>query len=478
MKKAFITLIVILLCFITVLSGCGLGTEIVHNKDKNNGGTVNGGHEGPDDPFKPGEPEVSRDYTVTVYYKNALFDPGETEITVVWRNSVFIKKELLGADGKANAGELSGDYNVYLEGLPDKYAYNPGGTTATDEQRNVAIILTDIRKPVSGTGTGMYQCFQVKYDGTYRAEVKGDGKYVFYEYTPTSEGWYKIESWVNVYADVVDPYIQKYNGNSAWKTPGDIVTGGGFQLAGGFTKNFRYDVQIGKQYVGNAFTFAVTAASKYNEYPVKVDFAITYIGEYRDSYYDVRKPRAEEATVKAEEPAEGETFVWSDMGTTVFDMDNYRFNENTGFYHRYDSELYAEDSLGYGVGYGPILYCSIRKAIPCYSLINSLYTANAVSTPYGIVNYLLVYNSWLEEEQKYVTLDYQDFIRLDYANVCNSQGYCYVTPELKDFLQLFAETNELWTDGVDDFNTGTPERKGYFAKQDALWLFACGFYSK
>lgn len=481
MKKRFITLFICLLCTVFVFSGCGLGSYITNNKDKGNGGILNpGGPNGSGGPENPGKPAESNDYTATVYYNNKVFDPGDYEITVVWRNSLSIVKEPLGADGKANAGVLDGDYNVYLEGLPDIYSYNPGGTMATDDQKNVAILITDIRKPVSGTGTGMYNCFVVNHDGTYRAEVKKEGQYVFYQYAPMSEGWYKIESWVNAYDDEVDPYIQRYGGTFANKWPEELITAGGFQLAGGFTKNFRYDVQIAKQYVGNTFTFAVTAASKFNEFPVKVDFAITYMGEYRDSYYDVRTVRAKEATVQAAEPEPGETFKFADMGTYTFDMANYKFNDETGLYHRYDTVLYADNSYGYGVGYGPVLYCNIKNAIPSYTRINSLYTAHAVSTPYGTDNFLLFYNVWLEDEQKHVTLDYKEFIRQDYGNVCNSQGYCYVTTELKEFLQDFAMQRELWTDGVDEPLPGeyfTPEHRGYFAKQDALWLFACGFYS-
>ena len=492
MKKKLITLFICFLCFITVLSGCNLGSFIVNNKDKGGNTVTPGDSNDPDDPDIP--PVVSYDYTVTVYYNNLPFKPGDNDITAVWYSNEGIFRAPLGKDGKANAGVLYGDYYVYLEGLPSKYTYNPGAYKATDDERNVTILLTDIKKPVSGDGSGYYigtGVYVVNDDGTYRAEIKTDGQEVYYQYTPTSSGWYKIESWVNVFEDSVDPVVTRWAGNSQFVQRAEEYKDGGFALEGGYTKNFRYDVQVGETYVGNAFTFSVTAASKFSEYPVYVDFAIVYIGKYKSSEEDVRIIRAKEAKVKAAEPQANETFVWADWDpwakdpdkayTLTFDASNFKYNEDTGFYHHYSMELYGEGDYGtydYGKGYGPRLLCSIKNPIKSCSLIPTLFDANAVVTPYGKVNYLLIYNVWLEAEQAYVTHDYQEFIRTDYGNRCNSKGYCYVTPELKNYLQLFAEENGLWTDGVDDFNKETPERKGYHANQDSLWLFACGFYKK
>ena len=490
MKKRILAILISLLCFATVFSGCGLGTYVTNNKTKdpttsNNPNNPNNPNK-PDDPDDPDDPDVNdKDYTATVYYNNRIFKPGDKdEITVVWRNSGGIVRVPLGENGKANAGVLDGDYYVYLEGLPQTYTYNPSAYVATEKESKVTIMVTDVSKPISGDGKGLYKddgCYSVKYDGTYRAKVSNAGQMVYYEYTPMAGGWYKLESWVNVFEDRVNPYIVKYDGSSAFKFNPVIIEDGGFQLDGGFTKNFRYDVKIDKTEVGNAFTIAIKADSKFNEYPVYVDFAITYVGEYSSGYSDVRTVRAKQAKTKAAEPEADETFTWADMGTKVFSMDNFKFNEDTGYYHRYDSELFADNSYGYGAGYGPILLCSIKKKLPSYDIYNkvtTLYTAHNVQTERGPVNFLLLTNIWLEDEKKYVTCDYQDFIRTDYGGKCNSEGYCYVTQELKEFLQEFAVQKGLWTDGIDDFNTNTPESKGYYAQVDAFWLFACGFYTK
>lgn len=494
MKKKIITFIICLLCAITLFSGCGLGSYVTNNKDKGPQGTVTpGGHTKPEDPDNPpvdpdNPPAERNDYTATVYYNNTIFNPGNHTVTVVWRNSETIKRAELGSNGKAQVEDIEGDFNVYLEGLPSNYSYDPSAYVATETERDVTILITDVKQIKVGTGEGLYRddgCYIVNYDGTYRAEVKAENIYVYYEYTPTEPGWYKIESWVNAYEDEVDPFLQRYIGSSSYKNPGEMYEDGGFALEGGFTKNFYYEVKVDKSEVGNSFTFAISAVSKFSNYPVYVDFVIAYLGEYSSSYSDVRMITAQRARGTAKDPAAGEHFEWADMGTKVFDMDNYKFNPNTGHYHRYSLELYGNNPLGFGAGFGPRLYCAIKKALPSYNLIPSLYDAHSVPTERGPVNFLLRYNVWLEDEKKFVTYNYEKFIRnssspLGYGATCNKDGCCYVTEELKEFLQAFAEGNQLWTDGVElrAGAMGTPEANKYIAKQDALWLFACGFYTK
>ena len=150
MKKKFLTLLIAALCTVTLFSGCGLGSFVTNGKPKDPPPVTDPDNpnnpDNPDNPNKPDVPEIpSTHYTVSVYYNNKLFNPGETEINVVWRNDNEVKKVLLGADGKADAGELDGDFGVYLEGLPSKYTYNPSAYTATSEERKVTILLGSIR---------------------------------------------------------------------------------------------------------------------------------------------------------------------------------------------------------------------------------------------------------------------------------------------------------------------------------------------
>lgn len=475
MKRKIFAVLLIFVCAVFCFVACNNGKYI------ENPGVPNGTHQLPSVPSTPQNPgdDVGGEtdgFTVTVYYNNAVFDPGELEIYVVWINDVQIKRVLLGKDGKADAGELDGRFGIYLEGLPSRYSYNPSGYFATSDARDVSILLTDIRSPERGNGNSLYVsqgCYEVIYDGTYRVILDNPSQVFYYEYATTNAGVYSVESWVNAYDNEINPYVVQYWGSSQFKYNPQRQDGGGFSLAGGYTKNFRFEYRVDKSEVGGSFTFAVGAESRSSAYPVVVDFHIKYEGEYSADYSDVREKRATQATTKAEEKKDGETFVYADLGTKVFNMSNFKFNEKTGYYHRFDAREYADDPFGYGGGYGPILCCMLKKKVPCYST-TSIYNAHAVG-PYS-ANYLIIYNCWVEEEKKYAVYDYVKFIREDYASVCNKDGACYVTEELKELLQKFAINHSLYTDGVSAV-AGSPEAKGYSANQDALWLFACGFYS-
>ena len=502
MKKKLISFIALLTALVSFSFGCDAGKYIDSSGNKRPDTTVTPDDK-PNEPG-PGTPEVEeKNYKVSVYFGGELFLPGETDINVVWRNDNKIVRVPLGADGRADAGELDGDFYVYLEGLPSEYVYDCNGYIATADEPRVSINLESLQIPVSGNGEGLYSnmgCFQLQYDGIYRAIVKGEFTRVYYDYKPTAAGYYSIEANVNIFDDEINPLIDIYSGNAQFKVFIRTIDDGGSYLDGGYTKNFRYEVHLDKNEVGNAFSFAVGAQSRNKSYPVDVDFRIKYEGEYSSGYTDIRVKRADEAYFTALPPAPGEKFYFADTcpRTTkdaaayaektggddirtakIFDARYFKYNPNTGFYHYYNEEMYGDNHLGYGAGFGPFLACAITKIIPSYE-VTTLYNANFVGLGQ---NFLKLTNIWIEEEQKYATFDYTDFIRTDYYRVCNSDGVCYVTRELKEFLQIFAEHHGLYKDGIIDSDSEvgedyvrTPEELGYSANQDALWLFACGFY--
>lgn len=462
MKRKAIAVLMIFICVLFCLAGCNSGKFIESGKNNVNK---------PDLPDVPVDPDGGEDkYSVSVYYNNTPFNPGDNEVYAVWINDTQVKKAPLGSDGKAETDGLDGQYGVYLEGLPTKYAYNPCGYGATSSARDTAILLTDTLTPERGDGSGLYAsngCYQMSLEGTYRTVIERKDQVVYYEFAPTGVGRYSVESWVNAYDNRIDPYVIRYSGTSANKFNPQRQDDGGFSYAGGYTKNFRFEYGIAEGGVGATFTFAVGAESKDDVYPIIVDFHIKNEGNYSDEYSDVRIKTAEEAKTKAAEKSADEEFIYADLGTKVFDMSNYRYNEQTGFYHYYNAQEYAASG-----GFGPILCCNLKGSLPSYDT-TTLFNANVVGP--NQTNYLRLAKWWLEEENKFIVYDHTDFIREDYARMCNSDGMCYVTRELKEFLQKFAENHSLYTDSYGTV-MGTPEEKGYSANQDALWLFACGFY--
>lgn len=490
MKKKIISLIIAFLCTAACFSGCELGSYIESgNKNPPGTSTNPGGNEpGGDNPGGETPDDTKTHYKVNVIYNNERFYPGDLDIYVVWRNEYSVVRYPLGADGTADAGELDGDFRVYLEGLPSKYAYNPNAYTATSDSRFVSILLTDIIEPANASradGKNKYVnlgCYNLKYDGIYRAYLDGErtdeeNGVLFYEYTPTAAGYYSIVSLVNVYDDDINPKIDIWGGTMAFKWYQRTLDGGGASIPGGYTKNFRYEVRISASEVGGSFTFAVHAASKTNAFPLYVDFEIKYEGDYTSSYENVLTKRAQERLYKAPDPKPNERFEFADIGTKQFSMNNFRFSDVDNRYHHYSMEYYADDPYGIGAGYGPALLCAITPKIPSYT-VTTLYNANFVGLG---SNYLKIFDCWIEELNAYGIYDYTEFIRTDYYGACNSYGYCYVTRELKEFLQLFAINQALFTDGMNSDTQleggATPEALGYYANEDSMWLFACGFYT-
>ncbi|MDE6059173.1 MAG: hypothetical protein K2G44_03940 [Clostridia bacterium] len=487
MKKKLIAIILAICCLVFCLSACDLGSYVNNGNDSSNTTNPNNPDkpvdpDNPDNPDDPEKPDTSSHYTLKVYYNNHPFNPGSSQITAVWSGD-SIKRVELDENGTADAGELDGSFGVYLEGLPDKYTYNPNEYETSETARNVVILLIDVKQPVRGDGKGLYAsqgCYSVRYDGTYRTQIDKEGDVRYYDYTPMEPGWYSVTSWASVYADEINPFINIYAGSAFFKILDKTVDNGGVELPGGYTKNFRYECRFDASEVGNSFCFAVGASSKSNQYPVYVDFEIKYEGEYTSPSSDVREVRAEEAKYPAPPIKAGETFSFIDFGTKVFDSSYVRYNEDTKRYHYYSMELFGDnymDGEGYngaGKGYGPYLLCAISKSIPSYTT-TTLYNANAVGDVK--TNYLWLYNMPIEEDgrEKLVTLDYTKFIREDYYAKCNSDGVCYVTKELKDFLQSFAEKRYLFSDGL-TAEEGTPEDSGYLTRNNGSWLFACGIY--
>lgn len=435
-------------------------------------------------------PSADTPYTVSLFYKNKAFAPGDAEIEVIWQSidSDTVVTVPLDENGEAGAGVLDGDFNVYLSGLPETYSYDPNIYKATGNSRHVDINIVEITQPVRGDGgvnskpaLSVYQsggCYVVNYQGTYRATVE-KGQTLYYEYQPTTAGRYVVETWVNVYDDEINPVMEIWGGTVAYKWLQETRDTGGAALDGGFTKNVKYEINLAN--VGPSYTFGISAVSKTGEYPVTVDFCITYEGPY-DKERDVTKViDAEEAKYQPKPKSDGLTFHYANMDTMVFNENHYAYDGDMGVWRVYDPEKYADND-----GWGPYLCAIITETIPCYSE-TTLYEAYQVggSPGQGPFYNRLRPKVWDDEVGGYVTYDYEAFIRTAYAAKCNEDGVCYVTQELKEFLALYAKTYNLWTDGVcpcpttedgDLIDPITPEDYGYGASEDSMWLFACGFY--
>lgn len=516
-------------------------------------------------------------YTVTLMHNGKVFEATDG-ITAQWTDGYSYYTAPM-QNGKAEAGNLDGDYRVTLSSLPEGYTYDPNAYTATVQGRDVEIKLERVEIP-RGAGSDEYHCIEIKKTGYYRTSYSRAGQQIFFEFIPTSSGTYVLESLVDTAAQQYNPVLMVYIGSSQYKLFDHEQDDGGAEA--GYTKNFRYEMRVDDDEIGAVFTFAIRLDAKKDEFPQSVDFSIQLESTYNrqdtvsvmqvptDLYalmfthinalrglsaeqffetvgtYGNEGTQAYEAlkalkfsTDEQEFPAsvqnlyavmrEGrfaavasylrsmynqngryvgaETVV---SGRNVFDGDCYKLNPETGVYHVYDEQKYADTE-----GFGPMLYADITVACrfidTAFNMIE--YRGNkALTVASGTKNYkqfIEGYDALLVDPPSpdlgpyfcvsvcpcrtqgrcegacLVTCQYchADCRRLaplqmrglGYADMTNRDGKFPVTPELKDFLQEYSISQLLFRDG-NGWVEENPNIK-VDAMEDDQWLFACGYYT-
>ena len=517
MKNLIALLLLISMLFSFV--ACGEYNPPVDNtptdsEQDDNGGSNNNDSQG-------GTAQRGEAFTATVTLNGKVYTPPTVNddslaLKVRWTDGKSYQTVNLGADGKAECYGLDGEYSVTLINLPDGYTYNPNVYTATNDNRDVVIELLPITA-TRGDGSDPYKCIQLSGTGVYRAKVTHNGQEIFYEFEPTRAGTYRIESMVDISAGMYDPVIDVYSGSSQFKIRDKRIDGGG--ASGGYTTNFKYVVNIDEKFIGNVFTFAVMLEGKDATYPTYVDFIISYEGGYNYDFItsDFVYPEfiskgfnySDYASYLADDRAKyGDSdFKIASVkidGKNVFDQQYFRLNEEDGYYHVYDEEKYAQ----YG-GWGPVLYANIT--IPTFfidSPFNTIeYAGNKnLTISNGTENYKLFIegysalvgdNVWyfcistcpcretnggccpIENRCTKCTSDCRHIPakyvgQRGYADIA-IEGRCPVTAELKDFLQKYAVSQKLFSDGNGWAEHSSPR---YDAYEDSMWLFACGYYTK
>ncbi len=491
MKRIISYLVMIIVIFSLISCGQVVDTPNPGNGDIDNPIVTPGGTN-PDKPTPPPSTEKVT-FKVSLVYNKKTYVPGKGEkIQVVWSDDYTQYTETISSDGYA-VKQLDGDFNVYLVSAPEGYSYNPNIYTADNDNPEVVIELYKISRISKGQGTGIYKEFQMSTTGVYRCEIKKALQKVYYEFSPNKSGYYVLETIVNIYEDAVNPKVDIYQGSSQWKPSTPNQSGldtGGANLKNGFTKNVRWVVKLTDEMIGNVYTFAIYADSKSGVYPINVDFSISYEGEhyveqtvsklmvaeeihsfYRcvdcdKHYYDLNNipnnctecngnnlltvsvPYYDSSNYNFinSDGGIGSYYNSTTNGSGLLIGNNFRFNEESGFWHVYNNQTGE---------FGPILCAKITK--PCAYYEESL---NLIESHGN--NNLTVSNG---------TENYKMFVEQQYAAVCNADGVCFVTNELKEFLQKFSVSQRLFFDG-----NGFVESTGVYASEENQWLFACGYY--
>ena len=474
------------------------------------------------------------DFTVTVLANGEPYIP-TSETFVYWtkQDGLGVHTAKLDENGVARTDGLDGDYKVTLSFVPKNLSYDPNTNIATNDAKNITVNLYTVNN-LTGSGDSLYNCYNFKKTGVYTAVLESSDDAIYFEYAPESAGTYSIESWVDITADNVNPYVDVYGGSFANKYFMRTIDDGG--AVGSYTVNFLHEVRIAKENIsagGQAtYTFVIKADTKDNKYPVTVTFAVKRDGEFELSgpgrVTGIAIPEYDftDFNLSSHEYGSDYKMVYAEerLGETsnyVFDETRFKLYEKSqggdGFYHVYDPVKYAENN-----GYGPILYAAIKSPTRFidraftkieYSLsgetLNSAisnvgginykhfiegYTALSTPGAFNGGSYYCVSNctchkksdasGWActdectncKSECRRIPKELVGFE--GYQAYCNSDGYAPVTQELYEFLLGYCHKETLFYDGKGTIENRVFSGKTFQAIGDSGWLFACAYYEK
>ncbi|MBQ9780979.1 MAG: hypothetical protein IJW00_08550 [Clostridia bacterium] len=446
-------------------------------------------------------------FSVTLMLNGEPFLPAEDEpLNAQWTDGFSFHAATFDENGKATVEGLDGDYKVTLSSVPAGLAYNPNVYTADNDHRHIEIELYEIIK-TRGDGDDLYRCVSLTDPGVYQVTLNSADHVVLYEFIPRQNGQYSVESWVDVTANDVNPRLDVYMGTTAWKQFAYEQDDGG--AASQYTKNFKYEVKVADENIGNAFTFGVKGDAKENKYPITVTFVVQLNGGFS---WNRTKATIILPTENFKHAPEYDSTIYEFVGAeskdgtnNIFDGDRFALNEEDGYYHLIDETT--------GLPTGPILFAKVSE--PCRFLDDAFTTLEyhgnkALTVSNGTENYKLFIEGWGAMMAMGQSMDMGYFCASGcpcwtsnacpgacvegcenctdqctpcpeesigasgYADYCNSDGCYPVTQELKDFLQKYSISQLLFRDGQGFVETS--DVISVFATEADQWLFACGYY--
>ena len=513
LKRLIVNLLIVVLAVaVCIAAGCG-GTYVPPG---GNGGT---GSDKPKPPEGGGSTTgKDRDFTVTLVCDGKPFEELEG-VTVYWTDVSGFSQPVsakFDKDGKARVSGLDGDYLVTLQGLPDKYTYDPNANYAGILNRNIEVeiyrVIT-IRNVAGQDGSTVDTAKQILAEGAYRLQVARENVTAYYYYKPKYSGTYTVKSLVDIHENLVNPRYRECSGTESGKRYyGDYIDGSGASST--YTVNFDETHDFDSTNIGNILIFGVTAETR-GDYPVPIEFLVKRVD---DSSFDSEKAPIsipEEfkdvtdenfAAFKAEKDAlmksQGSTFV---AFSGYLNGDTVAFNEDDGYYHVVDKN---------GKPTGPVVCAMISRSPSVFvtpegedSFISVEYHGNKaltvddnyekysqnfypdIESPYDDMdNHFINYKVFIEGYENIASHDVpkdgfdafpgisEQFAEYKgvkgYYDFVNSDGVYPVTKELQRFLQGYATSQRLFFDGG-----GLAEGVGLSASERSQWMFACGFYA-
>lgn len=473
MKKLFVLLLSVML--LIFCAGCVTLTPPIQTEQPGStqGGSSGGTQQGGTDPGEVGDGSEEsearkRVFTVSVTLDGAIY-PAPDTISAVWTGENEVHTAKFGQDGNLNnvasVTGLDGKYTVSLTGLPDNYTYDPNGNYNVSngnrdtkiELRTVTVItgtqgdLTSDKLPQTGSVSTYWEnaISLGDTDAYYRITLKSEDHYKGFMFTPSRKGKYRVESYVDCKNDEINPILEVYSGANAIYYRGTYNTGG---KSGKYTKNFRYEPNksMDNEQVNEGYAIHVIAKT---DFPVTVDFSVTYVG-VPDGEYKAVVPKGEFVDTTEEKlqlsremtqfgSAQHPIYDTDASGNKVLDAGKVKFNQQDGFYHLWIQNPDGSDN------WGPTLYW----------FYNSSHMSSTMAMWSSAANVYKDYSTFLAKYQSLM----QD---------PSLHGGHPVNEEIRTFLTDYARVYDLFNDGL-----GSLEDEKYVASgSDDVWLYDCGYF--
>lgn len=276
-----------LLCAVLLFGFAACDMQYTQSGLENTGGFgattdgSNGSQGGAGDSSGDQTPDDQLLYTVKLIYNGDVYTKTEG-VKAHWSNGYeFHTADVV--NGIAEISGLDGDYTVTLSGLDENYSYNPNGNTTSGFTPNIEIPVYRLTKARGKDGSEPYSSKTCRGLGVYRTELTSAEQIVYYEFEPTENGVYTVESWVNVSDSVINPKIDVLAANFANRVYQYTLDEGG--VSKGYTRNFKYIINVDDSNIGCVWTFGIRAEQKEGVYPVSVDFALQRDGGFTAERY-------------------------------------------------------------------------------------------------------------------------------------------------------------------------------------------------
>lgn len=255
------------------------------------------------------KPSEDVTFSATLNLNGSPFYLTDSEVEAIWQNNTTTVQAPFNEDSVATTQGLDGEYYVHLTKSPKNYTYDPNQTIVTTDNPNCNIELMRLAKPSTGSGkdlfNNIYSISDIKPNAVgrsyaFEATINSASEVVYYQFVPKVAGSYTIESMVDMFDNKINPKVLTfYTGPTSTAQLDQEINSGGTYLDGGYTRNFKFQVDFTESALGGVAKFGIKAEINDSiTYPVTIPFKITYQGEYNISKVNNKIMYAEEMYYK------------------------------------------------------------------------------------------------------------------------------------------------------------------------------------